>query len=105
MHMIFINRRIYRGGFTEFTREEISAMGSLPLWEDSNFCLRVRIVPSQGYGLTLNPGSQQQTQMALLLKSISLLILIIILLRISLFTSGCPTRTSLTQQQQTGSSR
>ena len=30
-------RRSYRGGYTEFTREKIYALGSLPLWGDSKF--------------------------------------------------------------------
>jgi len=38
--------RIYRGGFTDYTREEISALGSLPLWGNSKFHFRVRSVPS-----------------------------------------------------------
>jgi len=38
-------RRIYRGGFTDFTREGISALGSLPLWGNSKFYLRVRSLP------------------------------------------------------------
>ena len=38
-------------GFTEFTREVISAPGYLPLWGNSKFYLRVRSLP----GLTRNP--------------------------------------------------
>ena len=39
------NLRIYRGGFTEFTREGISAPGSLPLRGNSQFYLRLRSLP------------------------------------------------------------
>jgi len=45
------DRRIYSGGFTEFTREVISALGYLPLWGSSKFYLRVRSLP----GITLIP--------------------------------------------------
>ena len=38
---VFTVRRIYRGDFTEFTREEISALDSLPLWDNSKFYLKV----------------------------------------------------------------
>ena len=38
-------RRMYREGFTEFTREEISALGSLPLRGNSKFHLKVRSLP------------------------------------------------------------
>jgi len=36
------SRRIYRGSFTEFPREGISALGPLPLWGNSKFYFRVR---------------------------------------------------------------
>jgi len=45
--------RIYRSGFTEFTREGISALGSLSLWGDSKFYLRVQSLP----GFSRNPRS------------------------------------------------
>jgi len=38
-------RRIYRRGFTEFTREVISALGYLPVWGNSKFYLRVKSLP------------------------------------------------------------
>jgi len=49
---IYGNRRVYRGGFKDFTREGIHAMGSLPLWGNSKFYLRVRSVPGV---ITRNP--------------------------------------------------
>jgi len=39
------DRRIYRRGFTELTREGISALGSLPLSGNSKFYLRRRSFP------------------------------------------------------------
>jgi len=38
-------RRIYRVGFTEFTRKVITALGYLPLWGSSKFYFRVRRLP------------------------------------------------------------
>ena len=38
-------RRIYRGGFTEFIRKGISALGSLPPWGYNTFNLRIRSLP------------------------------------------------------------
>jgi len=38
-------RRIYRGAFTEFNREAMSVLGSLPLWGNSEFYVRVRSLP------------------------------------------------------------
>ena len=78
------SRRIYRRGFTDFSREGISALGSLPLWGYSKFKLRLRGLPgvhpkppfstildstgvslgrtlhawTRGYGLTPNPQSR-----------------------------------------------
>jgi len=40
------DRRICRGDFTDFSREGISALGSLPLWGTSKFHLRVKGLPS-----------------------------------------------------------
>jgi len=39
-------RRIYRGGFTEFPRVIIIALGYLPLWGNSKFYIRVRGLPA-----------------------------------------------------------
>ena len=47
------HRRIYRGGFTQFTREGISALGSLLLWGNSTFYSRVGSLP----GVNPNPPS------------------------------------------------
>jgi len=48
---LFLGRRIYRRGFTDFTREGIFALGSLPLWGNSKCYLRVKILP----GVSPNP--------------------------------------------------
>ena len=48
-----LDPRIHRGGFTEFTRERISALGSLPLWGNSEFCSRIKSLP----GVDPNPPS------------------------------------------------
>jgi len=39
------NRRTYRRGFTEIISAVISALGYLPLWDNSEFYLRVRSLP------------------------------------------------------------
>ena len=39
------SRRIYRRGFTDFSREEIFALDSLPLWGNSKLYLRVKSLP------------------------------------------------------------
>jgi len=45
LEQMHLNRRMYRGGFTEFTREVLSALGYLPLWGNSTFYLRVGSLP------------------------------------------------------------
>jgi len=39
------DRRIYRRGFTDFSREGNFALGSLPLWGNSKFYFRVKSLP------------------------------------------------------------
>jgi len=39
------DRRIYRRGFTDFSREGIFTLGSLPLWGNSKFYLRGKSLP------------------------------------------------------------
>ena len=50
--------RIYRRDFTEFFSGVISALGYLPLWGNSRFCLRVRslpgVSPKPPFGLILD---------------------------------------------------
>jgi len=46
--------RMYRRGFTEFTRVVISALGNLHLWGNSKFYLRLRSLPR------VNPRSRLQ---------------------------------------------
>jgi len=52
------NRRIYRRGFTDFTLEGIFALGSLFLWGNSKFYLRVKslpgVFPKPPFGLILD---------------------------------------------------
>jgi len=42
---LYMSRRIYRGGFTDFTPEGVSALGSLPLWGNSKFYLMLGVYP------------------------------------------------------------
>ena len=53
-----VYRRIYRRDFTDFTREGIFALGSVPLWGNSKFYLRVKSLPGVSekppYGLILD---------------------------------------------------
>ena len=57
------SRRIYRRGFTDFTREGIFTLGSLPLWGNSKFYLRIKslpwVSPKPPFGLILDSTVQE----------------------------------------------